>query len=115
MKFSDCFLFFWAIFALLNPDPDCKSGSRDPIVSGSKFWSVSTTLRIIVKNLIRIRINVKIQKLQRLKTEPSWTLTMEAWRLKMEPWKVRRPLVGDSRHFDEEQYPDPDPHLTEKL
>ncbi len=40
---------------------------------------------------------------------------MEAWRLKMEPWKVRRPLVGDSRHFDEEQYPDPDPHLTEKL
>jgi hypothetical protein len=45
-----------------------------------------------------------------------WTLTMEAWRLrKMEPWRVHRPLVADSRHFDEEQYPDPRPHLTEKL
>ncbi len=29
MKFINCFLFFWAIYALLNPDPDpnCESGS----------------------------------------------------------------------------------------
>ncbi len=25
----------WIIFALLDPDPDCESGSRDPIESGS--------------------------------------------------------------------------------
>jgi hypothetical protein len=84
MKFTDCFLFFWTILALLNPDPDCKSesGSRDPIVSGSKFGSgsVSTTLGIIVKNWIRIRIKVKIQKLQRLKTEPSRVVDDHKWR-----------------------------------
>ncbi len=33
----------------------------------------------------------------------------------MEPWRVHSPLVADFCHFDEEQYPDPDPHLTEKL
>ncbi len=27
IKFINCFLFFWAIFAILDPDPDCESGS----------------------------------------------------------------------------------------
>jgi hypothetical protein len=40
---------------------------------------------------------------------------MEAWRIKMEPWRVCRTVVADSHHFDEEQDPDPDPHLSEKL
>jgi hypothetical protein len=46
MKFINCFLFFWVIFALLDPDPDCEFGSgyRDPIESGSNpqqwFFSV---------------------------------------------------------------------------
>jgi hypothetical protein len=37
----NCFLFLWAVFALLDPDldPKCESGSgyrsRDPIESGS--------------------------------------------------------------------------------
>jgi hypothetical protein len=39
MKFINYFIFFWLIFALLDPHPDCKSGSgygsRDPIESGS--------------------------------------------------------------------------------
>jgi hypothetical protein len=39
MKFINCFLFLWAVFALLDPDPDCESrsgyGSRDPIEFGS--------------------------------------------------------------------------------
>jgi hypothetical protein len=84
MKFNDCFLYFWAIFPFLYPDPDCKSESRsrNPIVSESKFGSgsVSTTLRIIVKNWIRIRIKVKIQKLWRLKTEPSRVVDAHKWR-----------------------------------
>ena len=33
----------------------------------------------------------------------------------MEPYRVYRPVVADSHHFDEEQDPDPDPHLSEKL
>jgi hypothetical protein len=28
------FLFLWVIFSLLDPDPDCESGSGDPIDSG---------------------------------------------------------------------------------
>jgi hypothetical protein len=28
------FLFFWATFFLLDPDPDCGYGSRDPTESG---------------------------------------------------------------------------------
>jgi hypothetical protein len=35
MKFIIFFQFLWVIFALLDPDPDCKSGSRDPFESGS--------------------------------------------------------------------------------
>jgi hypothetical protein len=39
MKFINFFLRLWVIFALLEPDPDCESGSgygsRDPIESGS--------------------------------------------------------------------------------
>jgi hypothetical protein len=39
IKFINCFLFFWAIFALLDPDPNCESesgyGAKDPIESGS--------------------------------------------------------------------------------
>jgi hypothetical protein len=37
MKFLNCFLFFWAIFALLDPYRVCGSGygSRDSIESGS--------------------------------------------------------------------------------
>ncbi len=39
IKFINCFLFFWVIFALLDldPDQDCESGSgsRDPIEYGS--------------------------------------------------------------------------------
>jgi hypothetical protein len=27
LKFINCFLFLWAIFSLLDPDPDCESGS----------------------------------------------------------------------------------------
>jgi hypothetical protein len=42
-------------------------------------------------------------------------LKMEAWRLKMEAWRVCRPVVTDLLHFDEEQDPDPDTHLSEKL
>ncbi len=30
------FLFLWVVFTLL--DPDCESGSRDPIESGSRTW-----------------------------------------------------------------------------
>jgi hypothetical protein len=39
MKFINFFLYLWVIFALLDPDPDCESGSgyasKDPIESGS--------------------------------------------------------------------------------
>ncbi len=54
-------------------------------------------------------MEVKIQKLQRLKIEP-WTLTREARRLEREPWKVYGPVEANSHHFDEEQDPDPDTH-----
>ncbi len=40
MKFINCFLFLWAIFAHLYPDHVSGFGSRDPIESGSE----STTL-----------------------------------------------------------------------
>ena len=33
----------------------------------------------------------------------------------MEPCRVDRPVAADSHHFNEEQEPDPDPHLSEKL
>jgi hypothetical protein len=33
----------------------------------------------------------------------------------MEPWRVYRPVIEDSQHFKEEQDPDSDPHLIEKL
>jgi hypothetical protein len=36
IKFINFFLFLWVIFAILDPDPDCGSGSRDPIESGSR-------------------------------------------------------------------------------
>jgi len=36
-----------------------------------------------------------------------WRLKMEPWMLKMEPWRICRPVVVDSHHFDEEQFPDP--------
>jgi hypothetical protein len=38
----NCFIFFWAIFALL--DPDCESGSRDQGPHGILIQSGSTTL-----------------------------------------------------------------------
>ncbi len=38
-----------------------------------------------------------------------------AWRFKMKSWRVCSPVVADSQHFDEEQDPDPNPHLSEKL
>ncbi len=56
-------------------------------------------IRIIFGIWIRIRIKVKIEKLQRLKIEP--------WMLAMKVWRVFRPVVADSHHFDEEQDPDP--------
>jgi hypothetical protein len=40
---------------------------------------------------------------------------MEARRLKIASLRVCRPGVADLHHFDEEQYPDPDPHKIEKL
>jgi hypothetical protein len=49
MKFINCFLFLWAIFALLDSYPDCESGSesgsesRNPIESRSGYGSGSTT------------------------------------------------------------------------
>ncbi len=33
----------------------------------------------------------------------------------MMPWRVCIPTVVGFNHFDEEQDPDPDPHLSEKL
>jgi hypothetical protein len=33
----------------------------------------------------------------------------------MEPKRAYRPVVADCHHFDEEQYPDPDPLWSEKL
>jgi hypothetical protein len=33
--FINCFLFLWVIFAPLDPEPDCESGTRDPIEPGS--------------------------------------------------------------------------------
>ncbi len=30
MKFINCFIFFWAIFALWDPDCEFRYGSRDP-------------------------------------------------------------------------------------
>ncbi len=44
-----------------------------------------------------IRIRIKCQN----------SIALEA---KKEPWRVCRPVVVDSRHFDEEQDPDPEPH-----
>jgi hypothetical protein len=45
MKFINCFLFFGAIFALLDTDPDCDSGSefgpRDPVESGSEIHNTA--------------------------------------------------------------------------
>jgi hypothetical protein len=35
MKFIKFFLCLWVIFAFLEPNPDCESGSVDPIESGS--------------------------------------------------------------------------------
>jgi hypothetical protein len=56
-----------------------------------------------VKSWIRIRIQVKIQKLLRLKIEQwgavdahneAWRLTMEAWRLTMEAWRLTMEAWG---------------------
>jgi hypothetical protein len=71
------------------------------------FWEDGSRIQtgIIVKICIRIRTEVKIQRLQRLKME-LWTLTIEAWRIKMEPWGACGPMVDDLHHFDEEQEPD---------
>jgi hypothetical protein len=33
INFIDFLLFLWVIFAFLDPDPDCASGSRDPVES----------------------------------------------------------------------------------
>jgi len=35
MKVIYFVLFLWAIFALLDPDPNCESGSGDPMESAS--------------------------------------------------------------------------------
>jgi hypothetical protein len=54
----------------------------------------------------RIRIQVKLQALQRAKKlsqSGPWTLTLEAWRLKMGPQRLCRSVVADLHHFDEEQ------------
>jgi hypothetical protein len=53
-----------------------------------------------VKSWIRIRIEVRIQELQRFKMEP-WTLTLEAWKLKMELWMACRRVVAALHHVDE--------------
>jgi hypothetical protein len=51
------FLFFWAIFALLDPDPDCESrygyGSRDPIESG---YGPTTMLLAVTLNRIKLTL-----------------------------------------------------------
>jgi hypothetical protein len=75
----------------------CRVAVPDPL-----FGKIGPALEI--KNLIRIRIEVKIQELHRLKMKP-WRLKMKSWRLETEPRRVFRPVVAD---FVEEQ--DPDPH-----
>jgi hypothetical protein len=82
------------------------------IIFGS--WS---QIRTRVKSWIRIRIEIKIQKLQRLKIEPrTLTITMEAWWLKIKPLRLYRQVVADSHHFEEELDPDLDPDpQSEKL
>jgi hypothetical protein len=47
-----------------------------------------------VKSWIRIRINVKTEKLQMLKIEPIWTLKMEVWRLTLTRSRIRAPCLG---------------------
>ncbi len=81
------------------------------------FWKLDPD-RIRVNIWIRIRIKVKIQQLLGLKIEP-WrgplTLTMQALEAQNRALDVYKPVVADSDNFDEEQDPDPDPHLIEKL
>jgi hypothetical protein len=80
---------------MLDPDPR-QSKELDP----DPYYS---------KNMVRIRIKVKIQELycgSNWSCGGPWAFTMEAWRLKMETWRVSRPVVVDLHHFDEEeQYP----------
>jgi hypothetical protein len=42
ISFVNFSLFFWVIFAFLDPDPDCESvsGSRDPVESGSNHMLI---------------------------------------------------------------------------
>jgi hypothetical protein len=48
IKFMNCYLFFWAIFALLDPDYESGSGygSRDPIESRFTTLKVSRYPRV---------------------------------------------------------------------
>jgi hypothetical protein len=45
MKFINCFLVFWAIFALLDPDRDCESGSG----YGSRIKMPQSSVEIILR------------------------------------------------------------------
>jgi hypothetical protein len=54
MNFKKNFLLLWVIFALLGPDPDSKSGSSDPIESGSgsaTLWSTAMNCCRLQKQL----------------------------------------------------------------
>ncbi len=51
-------------------------------------------IRIKVKSWIRICINVKPEKLQILKIEPIWTLTIEVCRLTLMRSRIRAPCLG---------------------
>ncbi len=49
-----------------------------------------------------------------LRTLEAQNKTMAGLTLTMEPWRVCRQVFEDPHHFDEEQDPNPAPHLREK-
>jgi hypothetical protein len=63
MNLIDFLLILWVIFSLLEPDPDCESGSgfRDPIENGSRSESVSTTLNKVLSVLPYVAIIFIVQ------------------------------------------------------
>jgi hypothetical protein len=63
MKLIICFIFFWAIFVKLDPDPDCESGpgygSTDPIESGS---TLHTRHKIYQKSQRKCNKDIKLNE-----------------------------------------------------
>ncbi len=83
MKIRSFFLFFWVIFALLDPDPDphknCGSGSN----SSNECGSMRIRIRIRIRNPGYKRPGAFVSMSWLLNLITGWTKVFKFWKIKL--------------------------------